>query len=430
MTYQENINWLYAQLPAFQRIGAAAYKPGLSRVLALEEAFGNPHRKWPSIHIAGTNGKGSTSSAIASVLTCAGMKVGLYTSPHLVDFRERIRVGGEMIPREAVVDFLERYRAMGRDIEPSFFELTMVMAFDYFAQQHVDIAVVEVGMGGRLDSTNILSPLLSVITNISLDHTAFLGDTHAKIAAEKAGIIKPGIPVVIGEAEGDVKQVFEDKAISVGAPIYFSPEMEMEQREDGWHIPATPFGPITFSLSGDCQRRNAATVLTALGVLSASGLGPDFPPEAVREGLGNITKHSGLMGRWTTLSHSPQVICDTGHNIGGWQYLGPRLQEIASKPEGQLHMVIGFVSDKDVSHILPLMPRDARYYFARASVPRAMPSEQLAQLAQAAGLSGDPYPTVATAYAAARAAAIPRDTIFVGGSTFVVADLLSLPVHP
>ncbi|MCC8175422.1 MAG: bifunctional folylpolyglutamate synthase/dihydrofolate synthase [Bacteroidales bacterium] len=449
MTYEENITWLYSQLPAFQRIGAAAYKPGLSRVLVLEEAFGNPHLRWPSVHIGGTNGKGSTSSAIASVLTASGLKVGLYTSPHLVEFRERIRVNGEMIPREAVVDFLERYRAMKLDIEPSFFELTMVMAFDYFAKQQVDIAVVEVGMGGRLDSTNVLTPLLSIITNISLDHTAFLGDTPAKIAAEKAGIIKPGVPVVIGEAEGEVKQVFEDKALEVCAPIVFAPDMEMEQREDGWHIPDTPFGPVVYSLSGDCQRKNAATVLTALEILlsrqqreegSGGALAPTSPkcrpalgstsillratPQSIREGLANISKYSGLMGRWMTLSHSPEVICDTGHNIGGWQYLGPRLREIASKPGTNLHMVIGFVSDKDVSHILPLMPRNASYYFTRASVERAMAPEQLAEIAKSAGLKGDVYQTVSEAYSAALASASTTDTIFIGGSTFVVADLL------
>lgn len=422
MTYEENITWLYNQLPAFQRIGAAAYKPGLSRVIALEEAFGNPHTKWPSIHVAGTNGKGSTSSAIASVLTASGLKVGLYTSPHLVDFRERIRVNGQMIPREAVVHFLDRYRAMNLEIEPSFFELTMMMAFDYFAQQQVDIAVVEVGMGGRLDSTNILTPLLSIITNISLDHTVFLGDTPGKIAAEKAGIIKPGVPVVIGEAQGEVKQVFEDKALEAGAPIIFAPEMQMEQNEDGWHIPHSPFGSLTFSLSGDCQRFNAATVLTALDVLLP--ILKRVTPQAVRNGLANISRYSGLMGRWMTLRHSPTVICDTGHNIGGWQYLGPRLTRIASNPNATLHMVIGFVSDKDVSHILPLMPRNARYYFTRASVPRAMAAEQLAESANQAGLQGEVYPSVSEAYAAALASAKSQDTIFVGGSTFVVADLL------
>ncbi len=424
MSYDEAINFLYTQLPMFQRAGAPAYKPGLDTSRTLDNAFGNPHKCYRTIHVAGTNGKGSTAHTIAAVLQSAGYKVGLYTSPHLVDFRERMRVDGRMISREAVVDFVERYRAMSIGVYPSFFELTMMMAFEYFAKEKVDIAVVEVGLGGRLDSTNIISPILSVITNISFDHTAFLGDTLPAIASEKAGIIKSSIPVVIGEAEGEVKRVFADKAAEVGAPIIYAeerrPYTEAVKVDDGYLYRSTPWGDIRGALSGDCQPRNAATILTALEQLQHIGL--NISGQAVAEGMSDVCRLTGLMGRWMTLQSSPRVVCDTGHNVGGWEYISRQLASVATS---QLRLVIGFVNDKDITHILDLMPRNAKYYFTQASIPRALAAEEVARIANEKGLCGTCFPTVAEAYSAALAESALNDFIFVGGSTFVVADLLS-----
>lgn len=424
LDYNDAIDFLYTQLPMFQREGAPAYKPGLDTARMLDNAFGNPHTRYPSIHIAGTNGKGSTAHTIAAVMQSAGYKTGLYTSPHLVDFRERIRVNGEMIPHECVCDFVNRFRAMNPPCHPSFFELTMMMAFEHFSREAVDIAVIETGLGGRLDSTNIISPVMSIITNISFDHTAFLGDTLEKIASEKAGIIKPGVPVIIGEASGEVKDVFTAKARQERAPIYFAEE----------HVPYfalttdehrrfvykdTVFGDITGELSGECQPKNAATILTALERLRANGW--ELPSEAVKKGFANVGSITGLAGRWMTLSDNPRVICDTGHNIGGWEYISRQLASVT----GQKHMVIGFVNDKDIDHILDLMPRDARYYFTRAAIPRALPAEELAAKASAKGLHGSTHPTVADAYRCAIDNASTGDTVFIGGSTFIVADLLT-----
>ncbi len=423
-TYDQAIDFLYTQLPMFQRAGAPAYKPGLDTSIALDNAFGNPHRHYPTIHVGGTNGKGSTAHSIAAILQSAGYKVGLYTSPHLVDFRERMRVDGRMISREAVVDFVNRYRAMSLDVHPSFFELTMMMAFEYFARESVDIAVIEVGLGGRLDSTNIISPILSVITNISFDHTAFLGNTLPAIASEKAGIIKPSVPVVIGEAEGDVKQVFADKATEVGAPIIFAeerrPYTEAVKTVDGWQYRATPWGEIHGALSGDCQPRNASTIMTAIEQLRQ--LGWNISAQAVADGMSEVCRLTGLMGRWMSLQSSPRVICDTGHNVGGWEYIS---RQLANSNASRLHMVIGFVNDKDISHILDFMPHEAEYYFTQADIPRALAAEEVADIATSKGLHGAHYPTVAEAYRAALSTASPDDLIFVGGSTFVVADLLS-----
>ncbi len=425
MNYQDTLDFLFTQIPVFQREGATAYKPGLERTMILAEAFGEPHVKFPSIHVGGTNGKGSTAHTLAAVLQSAGYKVGLYTSPHLVDFRERIRVNGKMIGEDAVIDFVERFRAMRLPVEPSFFELTMTMAFEHFAKERVDIAVVEVGLGGRLDSTNILMPRLSVITNISLDHMALLGDTPEAIAAEKAGIIKPGIPVVIGEAEGDVKDVFLRKADEVGAPIFFAQKSQLIRDVEpieggGWLYTDTPYGDIRGTLAGDCQPLNAATVLTSLTLLARQGW--EITAEAVADGFANVETLTGLAGRWMKVSDNPTVICDTGHNVGGWEYLSKKLATFAPR----LKMVIGFVNDKDVSHILEMMPRDAGYYFTQASVPRALAADDLARQAQACGLVGESYESVDEAYNAARASSSPSDTIFVGGSTFVVADFLKL----
>lgn len=431
MTYDETIEFLYSQTPQFQQIGAAAYKPGLGTVIALSEKFGNPHRRLRCIHVGGTNGKGSTAHSLASVLQAAGFKVGLFTSPHLLDFRERMRIDGNMIPREEVTGFVERCRECDAlAAKPSFFELTTVMAFDWFAREKVDVAVIEVGLGGRLDSTNIITPELSVITNISLDHVAQLGDTLPQIASEKAGIIKPGVPAVVGEADGNVREVFERKAAEVGAPVRFAcdggifepggePLLADTPRGERLTADTRTFGPVEFELTGDCQQRNLATIICALEQLTDRFT---VTPVSVCTGLATVNESTGLAGRWMTLSQTPLIICDTGHNIGGWEWLAPRL----ASHKGKLIMVIGFVNDKDTSHILPLMPHDAEYIFTRASVPRALPAEELAIRAESAGLRGRTAPDVATALDMAReAAGAETDAmIFVGGSTFIVADAL------
>ncbi len=424
ITYDEAINFLYTQIPMFQREGASAYKPGLDTAHQLDESFGKPHTHYPTIHIAGTNGKGSTAHTIAAVMQSAGYKVGLYTSPHLVDFRERIRVNGTMIPHENVCDFVERFQKMNLNCHPSFFELTMMMAFEHFSQEKVDVAVIEVGLGGRLDSTNIIHPILSIITNISFDHTAFLGNTLPKIAAEKAGIIKTGVPVIIGEAEGAVKDVFIAKAQQERSPIYFAeetnPYFSVSTDKKGHFVyNGTIFGDIIGELSGECQLKNSATILTALDRLRKNGW--EIPSEAVKKGFAHVGLLTGLAGRWMTINERPLVICDTGHNIGGWKYISYQLSTL----HGEKHMVIGFVNDKDISHILELMPKDAHYYFTRADIPRALPAEDLAQIASTKGLQGIVVPTVIEAYKKALDNVVEGDTIFVGGSTFVVADLLS-----
>jgi len=427
--YTEITEWMFGQIPTFQNVGAAGYKPGLDNVLRLSEAFGNPHLKLRTIHVAGTNGKGSTSSLLASVLQTNALKTGLFTSPHLVDFRERIRINGVMIPEQDVVDFIERYRNLNLNFEPSFFELTTVMAFDWFARSDVDIAVIETGLGGRLDSTNIITPLLSVITNISLDHTALLGHTEPEIAREKAGIIKPGVPVVIGRADGDVRRVFEDTAHNCGSQIYFAEDyrlystIEHNNYTDMDVYTGTPWGytgSFACPLTGDCQHENVNTVMHALQTLEASGM--TISPGAVVRGMELVRKNTGLTGRWTTLRHDPHVICDTGHNPGGWQWLAPQLTRIADRET--LNMVIGFVGDKDVSGILKMMPRKANYYFTSPSVKRGLPATDLAAAAAQCGLQGTVYQYVAEAYNAALHDSQCRGTVFIGGSTFVVADLL------
>lgn len=431
--YKEATDFLFAQLPMFSRIGAAAYKPGLDTSLRLDDFFGNPHRRFKSIHVAGTNGKGSTSHMLAAMLQSEGYRVGLYTSPHLADFRERIRVNGEMMPREAVVEFVERWRACDYEGHPSFFELTMMMAFDWFARAEVDYAVIEVGMGGRLDSTNIITPIGCVITNISPDHMQFLGDTPAKIAAEKAGIIKAGIPVVIGEAEGEIREVFEAKAAEVGAPIRFAqdeaPLLSVEAAADGfgWECTSTLMPGVSFhaSLAGDYQKHNINTVLAAVEMLRSVGI--SLSDEAVKRGFAEVSQLTGLAGRWMRLGESPLRIADTGHNIAGLTHNMEQLRRILStRPEGaRLRMVIGFVNDKDVAHIVHLLPTDAEYYITQASVPRAMPVDTLIGHLSAAGIIGHRYTDVISAYRAALSDASPADLLFIGGSTFVVADLLA-----
>lgn len=431
MNYQESLDFLFSQLPMFSRVGAAAYKPGLDTSIALDNYFGNPHRHYKTIHVAGTNGKGSTSHLLAAILQSAGYKVGLYTSPHLADFRERMRVNGEMISREAVVDFVERWQASGYDGHPSFFELTMMMAFDWFARQHVDIAVIEVGMGGRLDSTNIITPIGCVITNISPDHTQFLGETLPQIASEKAGIIKPGIPVVIGEAEGEVREVFERKAAETGAPISFAQDegllfgCDENMTDGGWDcLTSLIEDGFHCELSGDYQRKNINTVLSAVKMLRIAGL--DMPDKAVREGFSNVCRLTGLAGRWMVTSRNPLTICDTGHNIAGLSETMPQLERYRTRLGGKKRLVIGFVSDKDVEHIKDLLPRDAVYYTTQASVPRAMPADQLHAILTDIGLNSILCgPGVSEAYHRAVEDATENDIIYVGGSTFVVADYLA-----
>lgn len=416
--YQESLDWLFSQLPMFSRVGAAAYKPGLDRSIALAAHFGNPERRWKSIHIAGTNGKGSVSNLIASVLQEQGYKVGLYTSPHLADFRERIRINGKMIPREDVIRFIDNWR---RDADayadkPSFFELTMMMAFKYFADSQVDYAVIETGMGGRLDSTNIITPLLSVITNISWDHAQFLGDTLPKIAGEKAGIIKPGIPVVIGEAEGDVEKVFVDTAQRVGSRLLTAYTMQDEVRNSELRE--------ICPLRGDYQAKNINTARVALQELAA--LGVEIDPASVTRGFRNVLSNTGFAGRWTVMSESPLTICDIGHNEAGLRYNSRQLRDLLeARPGAGLHMVIGFVADKDIDHILPLLPGEADYYITQAQLPRALDFRKLAAKADALGWKHRDFLTVTEAVAAAHAAAGDNDIIYIGGSTFIVADYLT-----
>ncbi|HBI59046.1 MAG TPA: hypothetical protein DDY12_08250 [Porphyromonadaceae bacterium] len=419
MNYEETIDYLYTRHPAFQRIGAGAYKPGLGTAHALDMAFGCPHAKYPTIHIAGTNGKGSTAHTLAAILQSAGYRTGLYTSPHLFDFRERIRVNGQMIPRETVVDFVARYRDLNLDVDPSFFELTMTMAFDWFAAMHVDVAVIETGLGGRLDSTNIITPCLSVITNISKDHTAFLGDTLVEIAAEKAGIIKPGVPVVIGEAEGDVRQVFVDKAAAVGAPITFAQPVEAVMHDDYIEYPSTPYGRLHGELTGIYQVRNTATILAALDCLTTQFDRVDN--SAVADGMAHVVEKTGLMGRWMKVGDSPRVICDTGHNEGGWQYISRQLRSAG----GRHHLIIGFVNDKDVSAILDSVATipDTEIYMTRPSVERGMPVSRLARLAAEHGITGKTFPSLQLALNAAKSAVKGDETILIAGSNFLISDL-------
>lgn len=414
----------------FQNVGAAAYKEGLGGTLALDERFGHPHSKYKTIHVGGTNGKGSVCHTLAAILQAQGYRVGLYTSPHLVDFRERIKVNGKMISKKRVVEFvhtmINSQQSMGNGTF-SFFELATALAFQYFAEQRVDYAVIEVGLGGRLDCTNIIRPVLSVITNISIDHVQFLGDTLPKIAGEKAGIIKPGIPVCIGEDAGpQVKAVFADRAREVGAPIVFAEDIPSG-------IPLSSPSPMdesgkVYALRGLCQEKNRRTILTSVRLLREQGI--RISDEAIERGFRDVITMTGLMGRWQTICERPLTICDTGHNAGGMQYIARQLQEMSPK---RLHIVIGMVNDKDVDAVLSLLPktcpergREVFYYFTQASVKRAMPAEELARRAAALHLSGFPaFGDVASAYLAARQNAGQDDLIFIGGSTFVVADLLS-----
>ncbi len=429
MTYQETLQYLYTSAPLFQQVGGKAYKAGLDTTLTLDAHFGHPHRRYRTIHVAGTNGKGSCAHTLAAFLQCCGWRVGLYTSPHLVDFRERIRVNGEMIPEQRVVDFVAEKRYFFEPLHPSFFELTTALAFQYFAEQEVDIAVIEVGLGGRLDCTNIISPILSVITNISPDHTQFLGHTLTDIAGEKAGIIKAGIPVVVGEALPETRPVFQKAAEAAQAPITFAedtPEISTTRTDnDGLRYYGTlHYGEIIGELSGDCQVKNTNTILHAVDALKACGLLENVEDISGKlcEAFRHVCSLTGLMGRWQVVRHNPTVILDTGHNIGGWQYLAKRL---SSDNHPHVHIVFGMMGDKDISAILELLPKSATYYFTRASVSRSLSEEEVQCQAAAFGLNGAAYPNVETAYTAALETAASKDLIYIGGSSFIVADFLT-----
>lgn len=407
MDYRRAVDWMCSALPMFQKIGSAAYRPGLENTEYLMDYLGHPERGLRCIHVAGTNGKGSTSSMLASVLMEAGYRTGLYTSPHLIDFRERMRVDGEMIPKEFVADFVERHLDFFTAHSFSFFEMTTAMAFCWFRACGVDVAVVETGLGGRLDSTNVVRPDLSVITNIALDHTAILGDTCVQIAGEKAGIIKPGVPVLIGENDPEIEPVFRAKAAREGAPLYFT--------DHGIRLEDYPC-----PLEGDYQRFNIATVVAACGILRESW---KLDPQTVRRGLARVVDNTHLQGRWQVLSRRPLVVCDTGHNVNG---IGEIVRQLSHTPKGRLFMVFGMVNDKDVDGVLALLPKEAQYCFAQASVQRALDSRELARRAARFSLRGEAYPDCESAFRAARQQAGPQDMIFVGGSTFVVADVLEV----
>lgn len=427
MTYQETIQYLYNSTPVFEHVGASAYKEGLYNTIALDVHLGHPHRKYKTIHVAGTNGKGSCSHTLAAVLQKEGCRVGLYTSPHLVDFRERIRVNGVCIGEEDVVRFVERERGFFEPLHPSFFELTTAMAFNYFAEQGVDIAVIEVGLGGRLDCTNIITPVLSVITNISFDHTQFLGNTLAKIAGEKAGIIKKGVPVVIGEGNAETKPVFMGKASEMNAPVYFAEdEKEVLWSEAGSRgtcreYDTKTYGRLSGDLAGCYQERNMNTVLCAVGLLKDAGIINDKSGETVRQGIKSVVSSTGLCGRWQKLRENPLVICDTGHNAAGWEYI---VRQLRAQECRQMRIVFGMVDDKDIDKVMDMLPRTAHYYWTQAETKRAIPAGRVAEKGKERGLSGGAYAGVPDAFRAALADASADDFVFVGGSSYVVADLL------
>lgn len=424
MNYSETIHYLFNVTPLFQNLGAGAYKPGLRTTEALDEHFEHPHHRFHSIHVAGTNGKGSCSHTIAAILQAAGYKVGLFTSPHLLDFRERIRINGIMIPEQYVIDFVEKEKSFFEPLHPSFFEITTAMAFKYFAEEHVDVAVIEVGLGGRLDCTNIIKPELSIITNISFDHQQFLGNTLTEIAGEKAGIIKRDIPVIIGETVPETRLVFKEKAKTVDTRIIFAEDAPIVLKSfvNGKNFRVyntTIYGEIFGALTGDCQDKNTNTILTAITHLDCFKI----PLQAILRGFAEVCETTGLMGRWQYIQKNPTVVCDTGHNMGGWKYLGERLTKISQ--EQPLKIVFGMANDKDIDGVLEILPKTAQYYWAHASVNRALTESQLEGIAAKYALRGKKFTTVEAAYKQALLEASANDFIFVGGSNFVVSDLLS-----
>lgn len=425
MNYQETLNYLYNSTPVFEHVGAVAYKEGLQNTLALDKHFNHPHTNFKTIHIAGTNGKGSCSHSLASILQEAGYKVGLYTSPHLVDFRERIRVNGQCISKERVVKFVEDERKFFEPLHPSFFELTTALAFKYFDEQKVDIAIIEVGLGGRLDCTNIISPILSIITNISFDHTQFLGDTLAKIAAEKAGIIKKGVPVIIGEANEETSPVFQSKANEVNSDIVFAEDNAIvtsssPMADGGRRYYLSNNSTLVGELSGDYQERNMNTILCACNILKQMNIIKN--DDVIAKGLTKICKNTGLLGRWQTIQNNPTVVCDTGHNVGGWNYLAPQIKR---QQCNQLRIVFGMVDDKDINSVMYLLPKNAIYYWTQAESKRAIKAERVAEIAIKHDLRGEIFDNVEVAYTKALQDSNKDDFVFVGGSSYIVADLLT-----
>ena len=400
MNYSETLQYLFVKTPMFSQVGATAYKEGLDTTLALSAEYGDPHKAYKTVHVAGTNGKGSTTHTIASVLQEAGYKTGLYTSPHLKDFSERIRVNGKPIEQQYVIDFVENAKPLIDKLQPSFFEITTIMAFKYFKDMGVDVAVIETGLGGRLDSTNIITPLVSIITNVSFDHVAQLGNTLEKIAGEKAGIIKPNVPVVVGEAPENLRPIYATK----GSPIIWAEDME--------------FPDVEFELKGLCQDKNKKTILASLEVLR---LDLDITTENIKQGMAHVVENTGLMGRWQTIGTEPLIIADTAHNEGGIRYIAEQLMSMKYKT---LRIVFGMVKDKDISTVLSLMPKNAEYYFTNASTQRSLPATELREMASGYGLTGNAYLSVKEAFEAAKAASGADDMIYVGGSNFVVAEVL------
>ncbi|MDP2236363.1 MAG: folylpolyglutamate synthase/dihydrofolate synthase family protein [Bacteroidales bacterium] len=428
MDYRETLSWMFAKLPMYQRIGAAAYKADLSNTIKLLELLGEPQKSFRSIHIAGTNGKGSVSHMLASILHSAGYKTGLYTSPHLKDFRERIRINGEMISENKVISFIESHKDDFEKMELSFFEMTVGMAFQHFKEENIDIAIIETGMGGRLDSTNLVMPLLSIITNIGYDHTQFLGETLEKIAAEKAGIIKPKIPVIIGQTQFETKAVFEEKAAALNTPIIFADyvfdanKLETADKQvqsfDIWKNSLLYLEHLEIPLLGSYQQKNLITVMCAVDQIKKHF---NIEEKDIRDGLGAVVRNTGLMGRWQILGRNPMVVADTAHNKDGIKEVAFQLRLMQFR---QLHFVLGMVNDKAIDDLLQMLPRHAIYYFCKADIPRGMPAEEIATKAFEFGLRGKVYDSVRDAYFSALNAARTDDMVFVGGSTFVVAEVV------
>lgn len=429
MTYEEATQFLFEQLPMYQRQGKSAYKADLKTTIELDDYFKHPHKNYKTVHVAGTNGKGSVSHMLVSVLMQAGYKTGLYTSPHLKDFRERIKINGIPIPKKEVISFVSDHVDIINKLKPSFFEMTAAMAFEYFRKENIDIAVIEVGMGGRLDSTNIITPDLSVITNIGLDHTQFLGNTKQLIAKEKAGIIKPHIPVLIGETDNETKDVFIEIAEQKEAPLSFAGEMynipflafsaDNKQIMQVHSKEELVFKDLKVSLSGWYQRKNTVTALASIEILKS--IGYNIERSHIYDGFENVRESTGLLGRWQIIGSNPRIICDTGHNEDGVRAV---VEQIKNTPYRNLHIVWGTVNDKDIHKILSLLPKDAKYYFTKASIPRALDEKILWQKAAKEGLKGNFYPDAVTALNTAKKEATPNDLIFIGGSTFIVADIL------
>ena len=427
--YKTTLQYLYEEIPMFQKLGGAAFKKDLTNIITLCDHLGHHYQYFPSIHIAGTNGKGSTTHLIGAILQASGLKVGYYTSPHYKDFRERIKINGQLIPKRYVVEFVKKHRLVFEKIRPSFFEITVVLAFDYFAKKKVDVAVIETGLGGRLDSTNIITPILSIITNISFDHQQFLGDTLPQIASEKAGIIKPNVPVVIGETQKATKAVFEATALKNKAPIVFADKsISVTEKETQVHHTIYDvegdrhaFKHLQVNLTGSYQQKNITTALQAITTINKNALLPTISPAVVEAGLKDLKASTYFLGRWQQIGESPTIICDSGHNQAGIEQV---LQQFEKMTYAQLHIVIGMVEDKDIDKILDLLPTTAKYYFVKANIPRGMAAISLKEKAANYGLKGRKYRSVKNGLKAAKRSANQKDLIFVGGSIFVVAEVI------